>query len=264
MNSKRFESAVFSFSYVFIFVMMQIAVLIVSVAFSSAFRGASDLNDKDIYTVTAIADILSVFLLFIILRLRRQRIKDVTDLTAARFAPLAMAVIGGIAFSGATNILLSVFTSTPALQSYMETYAQQFSAMDLKNNLLIQGFCIWLLIPVCEEIVFRGFLFNELKNLVRPKYAIIIQAFLFGLIHMNLIQGIYTFIIALFFGYAYQKTGKILVPILMHVVFNIMGTSLGFINNDNAVLIITLAGIPLTIVSMVYFMKAGRKAEESI
>lgn len=74
--------------------------------------------------------------------------------------------------------------------------------------------------PIIEEICFRYGLMRTFKT-VYPRGAIYIQAILFGLAHGNIIQGVYTFILGMAFGYVYEKSNyNLMNSILLHCVIN--------------------------------------------
>lgn len=54
--------------------------------------------------------------------------------------------------------------------------------------------------PIAEELVFRGFLLNNLKKHGQG-FAIFVSAYMFGLYHSNFIQTPFAFIVGLLFGY---------------------------------------------------------------
>jgi membrane protease YdiL (CAAX protease family) len=240
---------------------MQVFVVLILSISTLVIKGADGLKIEDTYLMTAIADTLSVGIMFLIVKMRSKPLAEYADIKRTRILPIIMALLGGFALSGITSLFMAVLTSDSAFNDLMKSYNAQFASLDIKSNLLLYASTIWLIIPICEELVFRGFLFREIKRIVNWKYAIVIQAALFGIIHFNPIQSSYTFVIALFFGYAYQKTGKIAIPILMHILFNIMGTSLGFLSDENAAMAVTLAGIPLFIVSFTYFARMKSRTD---
>ena len=53
-----------------------------------------------------------------------------------------------------------------------------------------------------------------------------IQAAMFGIAHMNILQGVYAFTIGLIFGYIYKKYNSLYASILAHLTFNFTGTYL--------------------------------------
>ena len=59
--------------------------------------------------------------------------------------------------------------------------------------------------------------------------ANIIQAALFGIMHGNLVQGTYAFVLGVILGYVYYKYQSLVIPILFHMSFNIFGQTLPFV-----------------------------------
>ena len=82
-------------------------------------------------------------------------------------------------------------------------------------NLILMG-----LIPaVCEEYIFRGLIFHGYKKR-NPFGAMIMSSFLFGLMHMNINQFVYAFIMGWIFSMLVYATGTIASSVTAHFVFN--------------------------------------------
>lgn len=96
------------------------------------------------------------------------------------------------------------------------------NALVLENPLWMNLIIIALLPAVVEEFIFRGLLLNGYKKR-NPLMAILLSAFLFGLMHMNLNQFSYAFVIGIIFGFLAYATGSLLPSILGHFIIN--GTS---------------------------------------
>lgn len=82
---------------------------------------------------------------------------------------------------------------------------------------------IGVLAPIAEEMVFRGAVLRVLLHLTGSQkhwLAIAISALLFGLVHLNLAQGVHAFIIGLILGWMYYRTGSIIPGIVLHWVNN--------------------------------------------
>ena len=58
-------------------------------------------------------------------------------------------------------------------------------------NIILAILGVGIIGPIIEEIIFRGLIFNELKNIMPVSVVIIAQGILFGLCHFNLMQSIY-------------------------------------------------------------------------
>ena len=94
---------------------------------------------------------------------------------------------------------------------------------------------------IFEELFFRKALIDF--TLPHGKYfALLFSSLLFGLIHMNLSQGLFAFIIGLIFGAVYLYTKDIKLTMLIH-----------FINNGFAAISMILPEIMLILITLVLF-----------
>lgn len=75
--------------------------------------------------------------------------------------------------------------------------------------------------PVCEELFFRGFVYNALRQRLGIVVAMILQAALFALMHpFEMGQRIVVFGIGVALGSVYEWRKTLLTPMLMHCFFN--------------------------------------------
>jgi len=74
--------------------------------------------------------------------------------------------------------------------------------------------------PVFEELFFRGILLPALARRVGAGGAVILTSLVFAAFHVHLPSFLPLFLIAVAFALAYLYTGSLLVPMVMHGVFN--------------------------------------------
>lgn len=113
----------------------------------------------------------------------------------------------------------------PALAATLENYDQHMSLL-LKSDpvLLILTFTSVVIgAPVMEELLFRGIIYGSLRKHIRPLFAVLIAAFIFGLVHGQPIQVIYATLLGLSIGLVMMKYQSIKVAIVMHMIFNFVG-----------------------------------------
>jgi membrane protease YdiL (CAAX protease family) len=85
---------------------------------------------------------------------------------------------------------------------------------------------IWLsagvLAPLAEEIYFRGIMQSFIRGQTgRPWAAVVLAAAFFAAVHLSQPQAVASlFALALAMGYNYERTGRLISPILIHVIFN--------------------------------------------
>ncbi|MFZ3383728.1 MAG: type II CAAX endopeptidase family protein [Candidatus Methanoperedens sp.] len=80
-------------------------------------------------------------------------------------------------------------------------------------------------VGLAEELLFRGLIFNDLKNIFGWKSALLGQAVLFGIMHMSWrspLEIVFTTSAGLFLGYFYHRTNSLAGPISMHAANNVM------------------------------------------
>ncbi len=110
---------------------------------------------------------------------------------------------------------------------WMRAYEKLMESAGLDDTLTIAMFCYSVLLaPICEELIFRGVTLRQAEKCFPFWLANICQAALFGIFHMNMIQGIYAFCLGIILGYVCKKSNSIYNSILLHMLFNFWGTVL--------------------------------------
>ena len=74
--------------------------------------------------------------------------------------------------------------------------------------------------PVAEELIFRGYLYPVAKRYAGPFVATMVTSLLFAVLHGHAASVPALFTLAVCLSLAYEKTGTLLVPMVMHAVFN--------------------------------------------
>lgn len=88
-------------------------------------------------------------------------------------------------------------------------------------QIIVQIICSGILGPILEELVFRGIVYNKLKDFNKPMTSIILTSVIFALFHSDIINAIYAFGVSFILIYLYEKYKTLKAPILMHMTLNI-------------------------------------------
>lgn len=125
--------------------------------------------------------------------------------------------IGAILLLGTIGIAYAIdpIMSQIDMPEYLKNIYEKMR-LDNTSNMI----SIVVLAPLCEEFIFRGTILRGLASKISPLVGIIASSILFGVIHLNLQQGMGAFLIGLFIGYVYYKTHSIWAPIFVHFVNN--------------------------------------------
>lgn len=86
--------------------------------------------------------------------------------------------------------------------------------------IIVQIICSGICGPILEELVFRGIVYNKLKEFNKPMTSIILTSIIFALFHTNIINAIYAFGVSFILIYLYEKYKTLKAPILMHIFLN--------------------------------------------
>jgi membrane protease YdiL (CAAX protease family) len=84
-----------------------------------------------------------------------------------------------------------------------------------------------LLVPIFEEVFFRGLLLSWLNRHMRFVFAVFVMAALFAAMHVYPSALPYAFLFGIGTGYVRQMTGSTVNTVLMHVINNIVLLALG-------------------------------------
>jgi hypothetical protein len=84
-----------------------------------------------------------------------------------------------------------------------------------------------LLVPIFEEVFFRGLLLSWLNSHMRFAFAVLVMAALFAAMHVYPPALPYTFLFGIATGYVRRTTGSTVNTVLMHVINNIILLTLG-------------------------------------
>ena len=115
-----------------------------------------------------------------------------------------------------------------------ESYLTQPQNLGISGNVvwldLISIFVLYCVItPVCEELIFRGFLQYKVEHNLGFWPAAIIVSVLFAVAHGQLNAAITTFVLSMVACYQRRKTGSIWSGIGLHAVVNTVATILVFV-----------------------------------
>lgn len=125
-------------------------------------------------------------------------------------------IIGlGAAICIGLNCLAVMTNLAFASAEYQETSEVFYSA-----SVPVQYLCLGIIIPLTEELMFRGVLFQRYRERSKFLSAALYSTVLFSLTHGNMVQFLYTFILGFLLAYVYEKFGSFKAPVLLHIVAN--------------------------------------------
>ncbi len=191
-----------------------IASISISISFLLSFLYARTDFELDMVSNILLSEAMLIVPTFFMLLFSKDKVKDVLSIRKIKWTTF----FGVIAFTMAASPLVTLVNllSQLVVENTVTTNSTQF--LSLHPLLLI--FFVGILAPVCEEVVFRGAIFGGFKKEGNIFKAILASGLLFGLLHMNINQASYAFVIGILLGFLVEATGSIFSSILFHVLVN--------------------------------------------
>ena len=145
---------------------------------------------------------------------------------------LLIVLIGCLACVGFNEVVMIIASLAQEFIDYMLDFLRLdfeydiMGAFNETNEIIYSGGIVLQLLTTCvcaplvEELLFRGLVHRRLRKVFNVAPAMIVSSLLFGIIHGNVIQGIYAFLIGMICAYVYEKFKTIWAPIILHASAN--------------------------------------------
>ena len=225
------------------------------------------LNNLNLYSCLTYLIPGAVFLLWYYFAFVEKRgIKQTVSSHTRRLTPACFGwvVLLGFAVQHVTSLIMVAINAL--MPSVMNEYTEMIDSSGISEYSLLWAVATLILPPIVEEVIFRGLILQYLgKAGASFIVANLIQAVLFGIFHMNLVQGIYTALLGFLLGYLAYRYDSIFVPMILHAIYNLFGTVLVDLENmflpDVLLVVIILISVPLLIVTllMIHFGVGEKK-----
>ncbi len=191
-----------------------IALISISISFLLTFLVAKYNFTLGMVSNILISEAMLIVPTFFILLFSKEKVAETLSIRKIKWST----VFGVVAFTLASSPLITLINL--ASQLFVENTVSESSDYFLSIHPLLLIFFVGVLAPVCEEVVFRGAIFKGMKNEGNVFKAILASGLLFGLLHMNINQASYAFVIGILLGFLVEATGSIFSSILFHVLVN--------------------------------------------
>jgi len=214
------------------------------------------LLDKMPYIVL-FAAIIALASYFVIYRDRPHDVRAFLRYRPLDAAAIVMLAVFGIGVNFMVALLLTLLRSLPFLEPLFQNY-EELSQLIVGGDFVITLLTVGIIGPVVEEIMFRGLIFGELRKIMPIKIALVVQAVLFGVYHLQPVQGAYAAVIGLLLGLVYYRSSSMVAPMVVHIAINSFSVVSSALLSDLAfgksAGLIGLAGILFFILSSAYLL----------
>lgn len=185
--------------------------------------------------IAAIINIIVFVAFFIICKKIRRPVLQIQKITWIEILLAVIVAIGMLGFVD-TFIMVSdrIAEYIKSLSEQMDQYRESVDRYAGVNEAAVplwDTICylitLCFIVPVEEELIFRGAVFGVLRRKMSPVFAIIFTAVIFGIMHRVSIHTAYAIVCGMILTACYYYTENIFTSILMHSLFNIIGSGAG-------------------------------------
>lgn len=124
-------------------------------------------------------------------------------------------------FGMAASVSLNDWIALSGIVFIFDGFEQVAEAL-YGGNLFIEFLAIVIAAPLVEELLFRGIVYKRIREIAGVRMAILLSALYFGVYHMNVVQGIYAFLLGILLAWIGEKYQSLGAPILFHAAANFL------------------------------------------
>ena len=203
--------------------------------------------DRKIYkgTFNLCSTLAVLIVMLVIARLLSIKTDPLIKMNKLKPDQVACLVIIGLGMLGVvtTYIIVAdkIATFIESMKNAMEDYREsvdRFSdtpqvAVPVWDS-IIYVITLCFIVPVTEEVTFRGVIFGQLRRGFGPWVSVFLSAVLFGIMHGISVHIGYAIACGLIIAACYHITDSLVAPIILHAVFNIFGSGIANFMNVEA------------------------------
>ena len=152
-----------------------------------------------------------VFALFIPYLLKKYHTENKEN-KKLKFDNYLLIVILGMLVAGISTIIFYLINN---IHGFTTTFNR--SEVNLLHLIIVSG----ILLPILEEYMFRGVIYNNLQKDNEKMLSIITTSILFGVISSTIDGMIYSFALSFLLIYVYEKYKTLKAPIILHITSSI-------------------------------------------
>ncbi len=151
-----------------------------------------------------------------------------SDTTTRTSTPTSRPIlVGTITFLISLPVINGVGLGWKTILALLDFPTSEQSMVDVFRNaddpvlLLLMIVLAVVIAPLTEELIFRAGLFRYLRTRISRPFAMVLPALIFAYFHDNLAAFVPLLALGILFAFAYERSGRISVPIIAHALFNL-------------------------------------------
>lgn len=248
-----FASAIYTFGYIF-------TKAVSGVSYADTMAGLAK-STSHLMWISAISAVLSMIWCLILYLRSSWRIKGIDYKKVFTLSNILGIIGAGVGGCISLTVFLSIIMNF--MPQAFENYNEIMKNLEPSGGVLTFVYVLFIG-PTSEEIIFRGAIFDRMRLAFGFWVGNVLQAMFFGVYHMNLVQGLYAFLLGMVLGMVIYATGSILCSIATHIIFNSTTYIIQYIFVGNSsfmavlFMVLTVLSVIMLILSLRYFITKCR------
>lgn len=169
------------------------------------------------FILAVIAALITFLIYTLMLRKRKKNLWERCKFNKIKKSYIPIIILAALGFA----VLSSAFVAL--VGDKFTSYSDTSKGLMTAYNSIYTMVSVTIIIPIFEEILFRGLIFDQLKKGFNVPVSIVLQAIIFGLFHFNTVQTMYTIVLGLILGVIVTWCNSIIGSIIGHITYNIVG-----------------------------------------
>lgn len=166
--------------------------------------------------ILLISAVLTLLIYFIVEKVKKSSIFKEADIKPATGKQIGLSVVGALGAMFFMNFMLTILPIPQDLLGDLTSGVSKLTAYPLWQAILANA----LLIPIMEEVLFRGYIFSRLEKAMPSIVAALISSVVFGICHGGLVWAIWAFLLGMFICVVRIKSRSIVPGIIIHIIMN--------------------------------------------
>ncbi|MBR6403033.1 MAG: CPBP family intramembrane metalloprotease [Eubacterium sp.] len=223
---------------------------------------ATVLNDilaRNIGLINLVAAVVVLTTYFIITKVRKHKFIEEASVKKVSAKSVFLSLVAAAGCIGFLSFGLEVFPIPESLVEGMKEGNAQLANASVWQAIVSTS----IVVPILEEVVFRGFVFSRLNRVMSTWVAILITSIVFGLCHGQILWAAWAALLGVVMNILRVKTGSLIPGIVMHIANNSFSTFLnlsGYEVPKNMYIPIVILGAILLVIALVFI---GEKTEDN-
>lgn len=255
--------------------------------YAFAFIGIDRNIYRGVYTLTSsLVVFITMLVISKLLSIKREPLIKIIKLDPGQVISLVVVALGMLGFVTLYIIVADrIAAYLESLKNVMEEYRDSVDRFSDTPQIVIPAWdtviyvlTLCFVIPITEEMTFRGVIYGQLRRAFGPWVSVFISALLFGSLHGISVHIGYAIICGIIIAACYHLTDSILAPVLLHSIFNIFGSGISTFMSFEAFGIpdkvrsdymlgtnlLSMLMMPVAVIAFAFLVSIKRKKEKEL